>query len=505
MKYFNIKKCANSNYFAEIKDDFGLTKQVLLDSAYNEIGEIVSLHNSHDYIVIQNSEGLGLINKEGDIILDCCYSFLHNRCGVHFTFNFLAISKKGCYGLMNKCGKIILPCKYPGFANFNEVHNLMLIERGYIPIRFEKELGLVNLENPHNYLLNCIYNRIYFHSNNAHIWLGDIYGNDDQIYIIAESKNNTKIINTTNDSVLFDFDFQCSVLIIYNHTIIISTPSNKIRVYSIETKEFYEYDDLATMEGQYIQIQRNGYWGIFDLMLCQEAIPCKYFPIDEIEWRSHSHFCPNFMIKPNEDLVLVSSKGLWGYINLENKLVVDYHFEKARPFSEGLAAVYIDFYWRFIDKDGVFVGGKYDEVKDFKEGFAAVKQYIQWGDKWEYKWGYIDKKGNQVIPFRFNDANSFSEGLAPVAFRIKWGYINQHNQTIIPFRYRWAYQFINGVASVNDYGGNGHIDKFGNWIDYEEYNNNSNSINYEEDTWYALTDGMYGDFPGDTDYDLFGF
>ena len=69
MKYFNIKKCANSNYFAETKDDFGLTKQVLLDSAYNEIGEIVSLHNSHDYIVIQNSEGLGLINKEGDIIL----------------------------------------------------------------------------------------------------------------------------------------------------------------------------------------------------------------------------------------------------------------------------------------------------------------------------------------------------------------------------------------------------------------------------------------------------
>ena len=27
----------------------------------------------------------------------------------------------------------------------------------------------------------------------------------------------------------------------------------------------------------------------------------------------------------------------------------------------------------------------------------------------------------------------------------------------------------------------------------------------KEDTWYALTDGMYGDFPGDTDYGLFGF
>ena len=33
-------------------------------------------------------------------------------------------------------------------------------------------------------------------------------------------------------------------------------------------------------------------------------------------------------------------------------------YEKARPFSEGMAAVYQHFYWRFINSNGEFVGGK---------------------------------------------------------------------------------------------------------------------------------------------------
>lgn len=54
-------------------------------------------------------------------------------------------------------------------------------------------------------------------------------------------------------------------------------------------------------------------------------------------------FCPDFKIKPNEELILVSNDGLWGYINKSNSLVIDCIYEKARPFSEGMAAVYHHF------------------------------------------------------------------------------------------------------------------------------------------------------------------
>ena len=81
------------------------------------------------------------------------------------------------------------------------------------------------------------------------------------------------------------------------------------------------------------------------------------------------------------------------------------------------------------------------------------------------------------------------------------------NETVIPFRYQWAYPFNDGIASVNDYGGNGHIDKNGKWIDYEEHKQDNNTYhNYEAERWDALTDGMEGDYPGSgVDYDLLGF
>ena len=50
-----------------------------------------------------------------------------------------------------------------------------------------------------------------------------------------------------------------------------------------------------------------------------------------------------------------------------------------------------------------------------------------------------------------------------------------------------------------------------NYDDYErDYDGNSyevdDCIDWEEETWYAMTDGMYGDYPGPgVDYDAFGF
>lgn len=205
------------------------------------------------------------------------------------------------------------------------------------------------------------------------------------------------------------------------------------------------------------------------------------------------------MIKSNEDLILVFKDGLWGYIDKNNHLVINYIYDKARPFSEGMAAVYQHFYWMFINKKGEFIGGKYDEVLDFKEGMAGVKEFD--------KWGYINKCGTLSIPYRFSEIKPFSEGLAPVAFKIKWGYINKNNETVIPFRYKWAYPFNDGIANVSDYRGNGHIDKNGKWVDYKEYKfDDSNMCDYDAERWDALTDGMEGDYPGSgVDYDMLGF
>ena len=56
----------------------------------------------------------------------------------------------------------------------------------------------------------------------------------------------------------------------------------------------------------------------------------------------------------------------------------------------------------------------------------------------------------------------------------------------------------------------GYISKDGFYIDYvykqRKYDYNYERTDYVRDTWEAMTDGMYGDYPGSgVDYDTIGF
>jgi hypothetical protein len=64
------------------------------------------------------------------------------------------------------------------------------------------------------------------------------------------------------------------------------------------------------------------------------------------------------------------------------------------------------------------------------------------------KWGYIDKTGRVVIPFKFDSADEFSEGLAAVGIKEKTGYIDNTGNLVIPPRFLSGYPFSSGMALV---------------------------------------------------------
>lgn len=66
----------------------------------------------------------------------------------------------------------------------------------------------------------------------------------------------------------------------------------------------------------------------------------------------------------------------------------------------------------------------------------------------KYKWGYINTKGDVVIPFGFDHARPFSEGLAPVAIKKLFGYINKDGRLVISPHYTVAGAFSGGLAAV---------------------------------------------------------
>ena len=69
------------------------------------------------------------------------------------------------------------------------------------------------------------------------------------------------------------------------------------------------------------------------------------------------------------------------------------------------------------------------------------------------------------MPFKYETADDFSEGLAPVRSNGKWGYIDTTGREVIPCIYDHAEKFKNGLAAVGNGKGSaqqwGYIDKTG--------------------------------------------
>jgi len=64
------------------------------------------------------------------------------------------------------------------------------------------------------------------------------------------------------------------------------------------------------------------------------------------------------------------------------------------------------------------------------------------------KYGYINQTGNFIIQPQFEDADSFSEGLAAVRINGKYGYIDKTGQILIEPQFDHATEFMAGAALV---------------------------------------------------------
>jgi hypothetical protein len=71
-----------------------------------------------------------------------------------------------------------------------------------------------------------------------------------------------------------------------------------------------------------------------------------------------------------------------------------------------------------------------------------------WRVEQDKKWGYIDKTGRLIIPFKFDGADDFSEGLAAVSIKGKTGYIDETGKFVISPPSFSGYPFSSGMALV---------------------------------------------------------
>ncbi len=232
-----------------------------------------------------------------------------------------------------------------------------------------------------------------------------------------------------------------------------------------------KFDSVSVSLSKLIKAELNSKWGFID----QKGNEAISFDYDEVEDFS-------------EGLAQVKSNGKWGFINTKGTQIINSEYYSVGDFHEGLAKVSLDssdipdqfamtphslprtdstspkiIKYGFIDKHGlVVVPFKYDAADDFSEDLARV----QFNDEY----GFINKTGDVVVPFRYDDASHFSEGLARVEINSKWGFIDKTGAVIIPLKYEndWdifkTQDFSEGLAAVGSNDHWGFIDKVGNEI-----------------------------------------
>ncbi len=212
------------------------------------------------------------------------------------------------------------------------------------------------------------------------------------------------------------------------------------------------------------------------------------------------------------NLGLISNPGKWGYIDKTGKLVIPLKFTHAEDFSEGLAGVTDGDRGGFIDHQGKFVfDAPLDVTLGFHEGMVGVLRkgtltYLDrtgkkiatpadYGPKSNSfseglapislggKWGFMDRTGRLSIAPQFEDAENFSEGLAPVKVRrtdtvwcpadasgnrsgstMMYGYVDKTGKLVIPAVFNSAEPFSEGVAAVRKCDQAYFIDKTGKTV-----------------------------------------
>jgi len=160
-------------------------------------------------------------------------------------------------------------------------------------------------------------------------------------------------------------------------------------------------------------------------------------------------------------------------------------YQSAENFNQGLAKVKSNDKWGFIDKKGnEIVPIKYQDALPFKDGWGKVKS--------NEKWGAVDKSGAEIVPTRYDEVFhiNLTEGLAKVKLNKKWGAVDKAGNEVIAIKYDDLYPyFFENLATVKWNGKWGFIDRTGREVIPAKYDD---SRNFTDGLAQVQLNGVYG-------------
>ncbi|MGL4393867.1 MAG: WG repeat-containing protein [Brevinema sp.] len=153
---------------------------------------------------------------------------------------------------------------------------------------------------------------------------------------------------------------------------------------------------------------------------------------------------------------IMTKESKFGFIDNAGRVIAEPIYDRVFNFNSGMALVgrrdKNKMLYGFINERGqVVVPLEYEGARSFSENMGGLYE--------NRKWFYINKSGNRPFERRFDAIGSFYEGLARVKVGNEWGFIDATGNMVIQPKYKEADDFYNGLAIVGDGSLYGYINK----------------------------------------------
>lgn len=199
------------------------------------------------------------------------------------------------------------------------------------------------------------------------------------------------------------------------------------------------FDEAKSFSNGYARVKKDGLYGLVDANI-NYVIQPMYYNLGDV--------AANGLLRCR-----VSSSGKYGYVNTKGEKVIDYQFDYANTFYDGVAAVKIGDKWGLINSSGNFiVAPKYATLYYAGSNRYLFASEISSSSSYSRLYGLMDASGKEVVPATYKYINGIEDDTSG-RFKAtnangKCGFIDGNGNVIVDFVYNRVGEFLNGYGSV---------------------------------------------------------
>jgi len=212
------------------------------------------------------------------------------------------------------------------------------------------------------------------------------------------------------------------------------------------------------------------------LFLCAQLFAQKNYSCINEKGTTVFNFSAEYVNEFSEGLAafqkLVNNQWLWGFVNKSGEIVMEPTYEKVKDFRFGCCWVKpVNGDFVLINKTGQVISEKsYKKVGIFMEEMCAVYD--------DLKMGFINAEGKEVLPCIYTGSPAYSDGLVCLckadATTELYGFFDKTGKQVIPFKFKQGgfSNFYNGECRVQVNGKTSLINKKGEVVFTPALSNN---------------------------------